>query len=162
MLIHLMQHGTCMPKELDAHEPLSPMGREQIDKSGRAARILGLRFELIACSRKARAMQTAEIMAEHTGYPVPSIEISDTIKAMTPPRETVAFIKEYQGLDSILIVGHLPSLGLVASLLLSGGTKLDLHIENGGMTQINYNLTEERGILNWHLSPFHLSKIASD
>lgn len=138
------------------------MGSEQIGKTGRAAQILGLRFELIACSRKVRAMQTAEIMAEHTGYPVPRIEITDTIKAMSPPKETIGFIKEYQGLDSILLAGHLPSLGLVASLLLTGGPKLELHIENGGLMQINYNMTEEKGVLNWHLSPAQLSKIARD
>lgn len=162
MLIHLMQHGACLPKELDPHQPLSPVGREQISKSAQAAQILGLRFELIASSRKTRAMQTAEIVAQKTGYPVPRIEISDTVKAMAPPKETIGFIREYQGLDSILIIGHLPNLGVVASTLLTGGTKVDIHIENGGLMQIDYNLAEERASLNWYISPAQLAIIAKD
>lgn len=162
MLIHLMQHGACLSKELDHHQPLSPVGREQINKSAHAAQILGLRFELIACSRKARAIQTAEIMAEHTGYPVSRIETTDAIKAMTPPDDTIGFIREYDGLDSVLIAGHLPSLGLVASKLLTGVTKLEINIENGGLMQIDFEPAKERGKLNWYATPAQLAKIAND
>ena len=57
MLIHLMQHGVCLSKELDATQPLSPVGGEQIEKSATAARVLGLRFELIVASPKVRSLQ---------------------------------------------------------------------------------------------------------
>ncbi|WP_247648365.1 histidine phosphatase family protein [Pseudodesulfovibrio sp. zrk46] len=150
-----------MPKELDEHQPLSPMGREQITKSAKAAQILGLRFELIVASRKARSIQTAEIMAEYTGYPISKIELSDTVKAMSRPEETINFIKEYQGLDSILITGHLPSLAKVSSALLTGNQYLEINIENGGLMQINVMLPKSKGALNWYLSPVHLAQIAN-
>lgn len=162
MLIHLMQHGACLPKELDEHQSLSPVGREQIIKSAHAAQILGLSFQLIASSRKTRAMQTAELIAKNTGYPVPRIEVSNRIKAMTPPSETIDFIREYDGLDSVFIAGHLPSLGLVASTLLTGGMNLAIHIENGGLMQIDYDLHENKGMLNWYLSPVQLTQIANN
>lgn len=162
MLIHLMQHGPCLPKELDPHQPLSPVGREMIHKSARAAQILGLRFELIVSSQKTRALQTAEIMADYTGYPIERIEVSETVKAMAPARATIDFIREYDGLDSILIVGHLPSLGSVSSTLLTGSEKLDIHIENGGLMQINLLSGQERGGLNWCMAPAQLAKIAGN
>ncbi|MDC0336553.1 histidine phosphatase family protein [Pseudodesulfovibrio sp.] len=159
MLIHLMQHGVCLSKELDANQPLSPVGGEQIEKSARAARILGLNFELIVASSKVRSLQTAEIMAEYTGYPVARIETTDAVKAMAPAQTTIDFIREYDGLDSILICGHLPSLGAVASALLTGGSRLETNIENGGLMQIALQSPKEHGVLNWYLSPVQLAQI---
>ncbi len=160
MDIHLMQHGACLPKELDPHQPLSPVGREQITKSAQAARILGLRFELIVASPKVRSIQTAEIIAEYTGYPVARIEVTEAAKAMAPAQETINFINEYEGLDSIFIAGHLPSLGNIASGLLTGGKALDINIENGGLMQ----LARENGHtkLNWYITPAQLAQIAKD
>lgn len=162
MLIHLMQHGICLPKGLDEHQSLSPVGSEQITKSAKAAQILGLRFELIIASPKVRSRQTAEIMAHHTGYPLSRIEITDAVKAMAPPQATIDFIKEYDGLDSILIAGHLPSLNAVSSTLLTGAQKLDINIENGGLMQLSLPTPEAKASLNWYLSPAQLAQIAKD
>lgn len=160
MLIHLMQHGACLPKELDPHQPLSPVGREQINKSSKAAQILGLRFELVAASPKVRALQTAEIMADYTGYPISRIEVTEAAKAMSQPEATIRFIREYEGLDSMFIAGHLPSLVRVASILLTGGEKLDINIENGGLMQLDMPMGSDRARLNWYLSPTQLTQIA--
>lgn len=162
MLIHLMQHGACLPKELDEYQSLSPVGREQVEKSARAAQILGLRFELIVASPKARALQTAKIMAESTGYPVERIEVSETVKAMAPSQATIDFIREYEGLDSILIAGHLPSLANVSSALLTGKSGLDINIENGGLMQIAALESQEKARLNWYLTPTQLTQIANN
>ncbi len=162
MLIHLMQHGLCLPKELDAHQPLSPIGREQIQKSARAAQALGLRYELVIASSKTRSLQTAEIMADYTGYPISRIEVTDAVKAMAPPQGAINFIREYDGLDSIFIAGHLPSLSLIASTLLTGGSNLSIAIENGGLMQIDLQSGETTGTLNWYLSPAQLAQIANN
>lgn len=160
MLIHLMQHGTCLPKELDPNQPLSPVGREQIEKSAQAARTLGLQFELVIASPKVRSLQTAEIMAEYTGYPTSRIQVTEAVKAMAPAKDTLAFVREYDGLDSILIAGHLPSLSSVASQLLTQGNKLEIAIENGGLMQIEVTTHESVGRLNWYQTPAQLAEIA--
>jgi len=160
MLITLMQHGACLPEALDPHQPLSPVGREQVIKSARAARKLGLRFELVIASPKLRSIQTAEIMAEFTGYPVAHIEVTEAVKAMAPPAATLDFIREYEGLDSIFIAGHLPSLGRLASTILTQGEGLDIAIENGGLTQIEVTAPQMKGMLKWHLTASHLAEIA--
>ncbi|MDD3310852.1 histidine phosphatase family protein [Pseudodesulfovibrio sp.] len=159
MLIHLMQHGACLSEQLDPNQPLSPVGREIVEKTARAAAVLGLRFELIVASPKLRSRQTAEIMARATGYPVSRIQVTEAAKAMAPARETIDFIKEYQGLESVLVTGHLPSLTKVAAALLTGGTEPAVHIENAGLTQLDL---PEKGnaTLNWHLTPAQLTLIA--
>lgn len=161
MLIHLMQHGACLSKELDPTQPLSPVGREQVEKSAQAARTLGLNFELVIASPKVRSLQTAQIMAEYTGYPTSRIEVTDAVKAMTPTEKTLDFIKEYDGLDSIFIAGHLPSLASLASKILTDGHHLDIAIENGGLIQLNLDISKGKGILNWYLTPAQLAVIAT-
>lgn len=160
MLIHLMQHGACLPKELDETQPLSPMGRETVAKTARSAEVLGLRFDLVVASMKVRSLQTAQIMAEQTGYPVSRIVRTEAVKAMASARTTIEFIKEYEGLDSILIAGHLPSLAKVASTLLTGDLPLAINIENAGLMQIDMP-AKGNGVLNWYLSPVQLGLIAT-
>ncbi|MEF2231043.1 MAG: histidine phosphatase family protein [Pseudodesulfovibrio sp.] len=159
MLVHLMQHGACLSEELDPRQPLSPVGREMVAKAARAAVILGLNFDLVVASPKLRSQQTAGIMAEAAGYPVSRILVADEAKAMAKPQATIDFIREYQGLDSLLVTGHLPSLARVAATLLTGESELALHIENGGLMQIDLP-PKGVGTLNWHLSPAQLALIA--
>lgn len=159
MHIHLMRHGQCLPQELNRHQPLSPVGREQTMKSARAARALGLRFQLIAASPKARSQQTAEIMAEATGYPITRIAVTDALNPMAQAGDTLDFINEYEGLDSILITGHLPSLAAVAARLL-GVKELETSFENSCLMQIVVPKAGDRGILNWHLTPMQLGLMA--
>lgn len=162
MLIHLMQHGACLPKELDESQPLSPVGREQVVKTAIAARMLGLRFQLVIASPKVRSLQTAEIMAEYTDYPVSRIQVTDAVKAMAPASTTLAFIREYEGLDSIFIAGHLPSLATLASEIILPGKTVDITIENGGLMQLSLPTNKDRGTLNWALTPHQLSVLASN
>ena len=161
MLIHLMQHGACLPKELDENQPLSPVGREMVEKTARAAKKLGLSFELVVASSKVRSLQTAAIMAETTGYPVAHIEKTDAVKAMASPQASLDFLKEYEGLDSVLIAGHLPSLGKIASTLLTGDLSVAVNIENAGLMQIALP-AKGNGVLNWYLTPAQLGLIAAD
>jgi len=162
MLIHLIQHGACLPKELDPTQPLSPVGREQVEKTANAARILGLSFELVVASPKVRSIQTAEIIAEYTGYPTDRIEVTEAVKAMTPASTTLDFLREYDGLDSILIAGHLPSLGNIASQILTQSSSLEIGIENSGLMQLDVTFPKNKGVLNWYLTPAQLAEIAKD
>jgi phosphohistidine phosphatase len=161
MLIHLMQHGACLPKEVNPSQPLSPVGREQVEKTARSAAILGLRFELVVASSKVRSIQTAEIMAEQTGYPVERIVVTDAVKAMAPTAETLKFINDYVGLDSILIAGHLPSLALLASTILSS-RGANVRVENGGLMQLDLEPGEPAGTLNWSMTPAQLAVMAGN
>ena len=145
MLIHLMQHGACLPKELDPSQPLSPVGREQVEKSAMAARTLGLSFELIIASPKLRSLQTAEIMAEYTDYPLSGIDVTEAVKAMAPASAAIDFIQEYDGLSSILIAGHLPSLGLIASQILTQGSDLGISLETSAPRKFEVHFQKKKG-----------------
>ncbi|WP_243546524.1 SixA phosphatase family protein [Pseudodesulfovibrio tunisiensis] len=160
MRIHLMQHGVCLPKELDPQQPLSPVGREIVEKSGIAAQKMGLAFDAIVSSPKQRAMQTAKIMAEATSYPAKAILVTDAVKAKAPVSTTMDYLSDL-GAESILVCGHLPSLNEVASHLLVQGPGLNIAIENGGIMRIDTDSPATRATLSWYLSPAQLGLVAA-
>ncbi|BBD07460.1 phosphohistidine phosphatase SixA [Desulfovibrio ferrophilus] len=160
MELYLMQHGSCLSKEIDPDQPLSPVGRDQIFKSADAIRRLGLGFDAIVCSPKLRAVQTAEAVTQALGLNASSLTITESVKAMKRPEETVTFLRNLRA-ESIIIAGHLPNLGELASYLLSSPNKLRLGIENGGLMRIDADtLPTNNAVLRWMLSPMQLQLIA--
>ncbi|WP_147821591.1 phosphohistidine phosphatase SixA [Salidesulfovibrio onnuriiensis] len=159
MHIYLMQHGACLPKELDPQQPLSPVGREQIEKSAAILKNLGLRFGVILASPKTRSMETAQIVAKAVGYPAKNIVCSDAIKPMADAKKTTDLILQYEDAESVFIAGHLPSLNNLASYLLLQDVPPTLHfgIENGGIMRISLEAQHRRGALDWLLPPRFLN-----
>ena len=108
MRIYLVRHGEAVPPEVDPERPLSPQGKENIEK---IARRLGEReFPLsrILHSQKLRAKQTAEIMDK---YLTPGVNLLKEHPQMAPddPIEP-AFERAVNEGGDVMMVGHLPYL----------------------------------------------------
>lgn len=161
MEIYLMQHGPNLPKDQDPEEPLSQEGEALISAAAGAIKKMGLKFDVIVASPKKRSRQTAEIVARALGFPVDQIADTEKVKAMTPAEETIDFLKQYTDRESVLVAGHLPSLGEVASYLLTSGSKASIHFERGGLGRIDVpSLPTHEGELRWYLTPEQLNLIA--
>ena len=157
MEIYLMQHGPNLSKDEDPEESLSPEGEVQISKAAQAIKKMGLEFDVIIASPKKRSQQTAALVARTIGFPVDSIVETEKVKAMTPAEETIRYLEEFQGKQSVLIAGHLPSLAEVASFLLTSGSKATIQFERGGIGRIDVNrLPTHEGRLRWYLTPAQL------
>ncbi len=153
MQLYLMRHGPYLAKELDPEEGLSPQGEEVIRCVARELKGLGMAPELLLTSPKKRARQTAAIVAQVLGYPEKYIQKTNLVKSMTPPEET---LRLFSGLTdrSILSVGHLPNVRLVASLLLSGDGHLDILFEPGSVCALEIDQSQSgRATLRWLLKP---------
>lgn len=153
MRIYLMQHGACLPKELDPDQALSPVGREQVEKSACMVKNLGLWFDAIFASTKLRSMQSAEIMAKAINFPIKKIISSDLLKPMGEPKKALDQVLDHDNQETILIAGHLPSLNNIASLLLLKDQPPTLHFgfENAGLMCITVESSHRRGTLDWYL-----------
>ncbi len=161
MELYLMQHGACLPKEIDPDQPLSPVGRDQIDKSARAAGAMGLSFDYILASPKLRSRQTAEIVAHAVQFPPTRITVTEAVKAMTSPDETVDFLATLRNARRVFIAGHLQSLGDLAARLLTSGSAAHVRVSNGGLTFLDLpEVPTHAGVLMWHLEAKHLAAIA--
>jgi phosphohistidine phosphatase len=123
MPIYLVRHGEALPGGDDAARPLSDRGRAEIERVAALAVRLGLRAHEIRHSGLARARQTAEILAARLAPPsgvtaAPGLGPADdpSIAARECERQP----------DLLMLVGHLPHLGRLASLLLTGHTGREL------------------------------------
>ncbi|WP_018125432.1 SixA phosphatase family protein [Desulfovibrio oxyclinae] len=160
MLVHLMQHGACLPKEADPEQPLSPVGIDLIRRNAISMRSLGMDFDRIITSNKLRALQSAEIVAKTIGYPVEGIAADTRFKPSARPEKSLEALEEYAA-ELVLVVGHLPSLEHLASRLLGGADGVRLHFANGGLTCIETSPTFSQSVLHWHLQPRHLSLLGN-
>ncbi len=152
MKAYLVQHGLSMPEEMDPERALSPEGNKQ---SRNMAEFLGeknIRVDSIWHSPKKRAVQTAHIMAEILGYP--ETQERTDLNPLDPVGNLPGEIKSLN-LD-LMIVGHLPFLQKLASLLLSGVEEnLFISFRNSGVICLEYT---DAWKLLWTVVPELLEK----
>ncbi len=116
MLLYLVRHGDAVEPYVDSKRPLSEAGVRNVDALGGQLAGAGVRVGEIWHSEYLRATQTARQLA-------PYVE-AHTVKLYShlAPGDPVGPVAEtVMHLDSdLMLVGHLPFMGLLASQLLSG------------------------------------------
>ncbi|UCD70896.1 MAG: phosphohistidine phosphatase SixA [Syntrophobacterales bacterium] len=161
MEIYLMQHGEAYSKDQDPERSLTPRGEDQIRSSGKALKKLEVDIDIIVSSPKKRAMQTAEIVAGELGYPKEGIEVTEVLEPLTPSEDAIAYLRRFIDKGKMLLAGHLPSLGEIASNLMSEGVPISIHFEMGGVCRIDVDaLPTHKGDLRWILTPTQLRLLA--
>lgn len=119
MYLYLVQHAEAKKEEEDPSRPLSERGLKEITRTASFVSRLGIHVERIVHSKKLRAEQTAKILFE-TIKDVRHISQEEGLAPLDDPGiwseklDTVT--------DDMLLVGHLPHLASLASLLLCGDT----------------------------------------
>ncbi len=117
MLLYLVQHAEAKKEEEDPARDLTEKGVEDIRKVATFVERLNIKVNKIFHSGKTRALRTAEILAEHL-KPVEGLSLIDGLAPLDEPEiwaERLTRITE-----DTMLVGHLPHLGRLASLLLTG------------------------------------------
>ena len=161
MEIYLVRHGAAHTKEDDPERHLNKDGLDQCHLSGRALRILDIKFDLVISSPKARARQTAEIIAEEVGYARDEIKITESLNPTAFPKDTISYLNNFTDKDKIMLAGHLPLLGNLASELLSKDSQISFYFEAGAVCRIDVEQPfSHTGDLCWFLTPKQLGLIA--
>jgi len=82
------------------------------------------------------------------------------IKAMTSEDESIGFLQQYSDKKNVLLVGHLPSLQMIAQRLLST-YPLKINISNGSCLCIDSDdITTSDGMLLWFMTNEQLSLLS--
>ncbi len=117
MDVYLIQHGLAESKDRDPARPLTPNGRSQA--LGTATRVaeLGLEVGAVWHSGKLRAQETAEIFAEQL-RPTQGVIEHEGMAPLDDPGIIAREIGEPE--TPVMLVGHLPHLSRLASLLVTG------------------------------------------
>jgi phosphohistidine phosphatase len=115
--LYLVRHGSAEPSQVDASRPLSAHGRDEVEKVASRLRERGASVARIQHSGKARARETAEIMAAQ----MVGVESVDAVPGLQPndPTEPWAVKVDSWGEDGML-VGHLPFMARLAARLVLG------------------------------------------
>jgi phosphohistidine phosphatase len=140
MRLYLVQHGEAVAVSVDAEKTLSPKGlRDARALAGACARHRIEAVEVVH-SGKARARQTAELLAEALGLPVRPAAGLDPLDPVQP------FATECLSRHSTIVVGHLPFLERLAALLLAGREDPPvLAFQRGGMACLERRGAPEAG-----------------
>jgi phosphohistidine phosphatase len=117
MLIYLVRHGEALSELEDPTRPLSALGKGNIQRLGdHLARHIKLVPGYIYHSPKARAAQTASIISRA----LPQAPAPVQVDGLMPMDDPGLWAEQLSTVDrDIMLVGHLPYLSRLASLLLT-------------------------------------------
>jgi phosphohistidine phosphatase len=125
MLLYLVQHADAVSEEENPSRPLSAAGVRDISKVADHLSKLGVRVNQILFSKKLRARQTAEAIARSLP-PSRYKELAET-DGLLPLESPSAWDDRLKYLSNdLMLVGHMPHLGKLASLLLCGEAGRDI------------------------------------
>lgn len=117
MYLYLVQHGAAKTEEEDSSRPLSAKGLQDITKIASYLSKLDIKVDAIVHSTKLRARQTAEVLHEYL-KPIKGLAEKDGLAPLDNPVTWQARLNGSS--DNLFLVGHLPHLARLSSLLLCG------------------------------------------
>jgi phosphohistidine phosphatase len=151
--LYLMQHGEAMAETDDPARPLTLAGRESIGRVAARAQAAAVRVDRCVHSGKLRAEQTAQLLASAVGAG-DRVEVREGLAPNDHVGPIAEWLRGFAEDQSIAVVGHLPFLDRLASLLVADNE--DAHVirfEMGGLVKLVP--TEERAgfAIAWALTP---------
>lgn len=117
MEVYLVQHGESKSEAEDPMRPLTDRGREEVDAVARYVANVGIEVAQVFHSGKLRAKQTAELFAQHLAV-AKGIAEREGLGPLDDPVKAEHLVAQAKG--PLMIVGHLPHLSRLASLLVLG------------------------------------------
>jgi len=135
MKLYLVQHAKAASKEADPERPLTEEGLQDIRKISAFIKPLNLCVDYLWHSGKKRAEQTSNVLAE-----VIRINKGKTASEGLGPSDDVKVLKDKLSTSKqdIMIVGHLPFLSKLVSLLLAGSESANIvAFKQGGIVCLN-------------------------
>ncbi len=150
MKLYLVQHAKAASKDADPQRPLTEEGRRDIQKVAEFIKPLNLSVDYLWHSGKKRAVQTSEFLAE-----VVKINEAQIIHDGLGPNDNVTVLKDelISARQDIMIVGHLPFLPKLASLLLTNSESSNtVAFKNAGIVCLDYS-DDNQWQLQWMIIP---------
>ena len=150
MFIYLVQHAEATKEDVDPSRSLSEKGLQDIKKVASYVSQLNIKVYKIFHSGKLRAKQTAEVLSENLK---PTKGITE-VGGLAPLDDADIWEERLKGMtDDIVLVGHLPHLDKLVSLLLCGSADKNIvSFKMAGIVCLKRNDIGEWS-LQWMLTP---------
>lgn len=147
-----MQHGLAVAAEVDPDRPLTEEGRLAVARVARHAAACGVSIDRILHSGKSRAAQTAAILGAELGCA--EVARVGGLKPNDPVDSVAAAVIDRDHPGSVALIGHLPSLERLASLLVAGDPGAHtVAMRNGGLVKLVPAAVGPRFSVAWIITP---------
>ena len=148
MILYLVRHGKAEDGDKDDLRRLTPGGQKAVARVAQTLSSGAVRPARIQHSGLVRARQTAEIIAAAVDAPLEAVEGLSPLAPVEPTARRLVATRD----ESILLVGHLPFMGRLASHLLTGDSDAELlHFRTASVACLA--LGEGGWQLEWFLAP---------
>jgi phosphohistidine phosphatase len=160
MELYILRHGIAAEQgtpgiATDSERPLTAEGERKLWRVAEAMERMELQFDRILSSPYLRARQTAEIIAK--AFDLHKVlQNTDALEPGGDHKRLVHLLNEIKcDSQSVLLVGHEPSLSELVARLVSGGTHCSLVLKKGGLCKLTAaELSYGRcAFLEWLLTP---------
>jgi phosphohistidine phosphatase len=143
----------------DSLRPITDEGRKKMKQGARGLKHQLPEIDLLATSPLTRAAQTAAVLDSVYGG-LREVEI-DELAPEASPVEFLSWLRQQTG-ETVAVVGHEPSISLIASWLLTGTEKRLFSFRKGGAILLEFPGEVGAGTasLIWALTPNQLRELA--
>jgi phosphohistidine phosphatase len=149
MEFYLVRHGEAVSQALNGERPLTPGGRRNVERLGQAAAKRGIQPGQIFHSGLLRAQQTAEILSESLG---PFEGVRESVGLRPDDDPVIAKAELESSTVSLMLVGHLPHIGRLASFLVAGNADQEL-VQFAPATVLGLSYENYHWKILWKLTP---------
>jgi len=161
--IYLFRHGDAEPRGpdgTDATRALTDLGRRSVREAARGLARLGVKLDVILTSPLIRARETGAIASEVL-RPAGGAKVCE---ALGPGGTDGALFDEIAARKAgrIMLVGHIPQLYELASVMVWGGPEGAIALKKAGLIRVVTRglPPSARGELHWLLTADQLGRIA--
>ena len=145
-----MRHGQPVSTMENPERPLSDLGKNDVEKIAEFLYKAGVKIDQALHSGKARARQTAAIMASRLN---PKLELQES-PGLGPVDDVTRIANQIRGAEKdLLIAGHMPHLGKLVSLLVVGNQSAPVvNFQQGGLACLEKDEVDSWSVV-WILVP---------
>ena len=150
MVLYLVQHAEARSEAEDPARDLTEKGRMDIESVAHHLQRLNVKVGRIFHSGKTRASSTAKILAHHL-HPQAGVEEALGLAPLDDPRIWAERLAAQD--EDIMLVGHLPHLGKLAALLMSGDQERSVvNFQMGGALRLS-RMAPGQWAVDWMIVP---------
>ena len=163
-IIYLVRHGIAGPPPpgmSDGDRSLTPEGERRMRRVAAGLKRLGIVPDVVLSSPLRRAEETAAVVVGALA-PRMAVEIYPRLAPGHAAAEVLSGLHHYRAARALMLVGHQPDLGQLASHLMTGSSSLaPLAFKKGGVAAIQVTSLPPRaaGSLAWFMTPKQLRAI---
>ena len=149
MELYLVQHGESKSEAEDPERHLTDKGKDEVESVARHVAPLGVDVAQVLHSGRLRAKQTAELLAQYLSPPQ-GVKEQKGLGPLDDPHEAQQLIQQAE--RPLMLVGHLPHLSRLASLLiLNSPDKEVVKFTMGGIICLSKG--DNGWLVEWTLTP---------